>query len=646
MSNLGSLGSLFVTLGVDAAKFESDLGRAGRSAKKEAEKLKQEAIEIGKAAGVMVAAQGIAFAALVRNSINSADQMGKVSQAVGISTEALSQLNYAAEMNGVQNLDQNLSKLSKTAASAAKGVGEPADAFKALGVSVKNADGSLKSSDRLLTDVADSFSKHADGAEKSAIAQAIFGESGAKMIPFLNQGRDGIAALREEADRFGLTITGDTAAAADQFNSNIDRIGAATRGAANQVAKGLLPVLTDLSDQFVEFATDQDTARAASTAIDVTLRGLLVTGIALKTMFEGVGKALGAAMATTDVLVDGPADLLPPKMIYNIATRTDQIKAIWSGAITDIQGDITDGIEAAVNAWEAGQMDIGKAAAAAAQEAKGATTASLPALRLVGGTDVDTKAAEAQRKRMKEQADALARSLRAPEEVLRDQIALYDTYYNEQLWTAEQRTRAMAAANEDYYKSFEGIDDAAESTFGAMALYADQASRNMQDSMADFFRSNMRDIDNLMNRFLQMLQDIAAQAAASRLLSALGTAAAGSDSNFIQQAGAFLFGGGKAGGGPVSAGTSYMVGDRGEPELFTPGVSGQITPMSALGGNVTVNVMNNSSEQASVNRRQGADGQQIIDVVIGKVARNIAEGGSVGQAITQSFGVPRRAIAR
>ena len=42
------------------------------------------------------------------------------------------------------------------------------------------------------------------------------------------------------------------------------------------------------------------------------------------------------------------------------------------------------------------------------------------------------------------------------------------------------------------------------------------------------------------------------------------------------------FAGAKAGGGPVSGGMSYLVGEKG-PELFTPGTSGNITPNSALG---------------------------------------------------------------
>lgn len=44
-----------------------------------------------------------------------------------------------------------------------------------------------------------------------------------------------------------------------------------------------------------------------------------------------------------------------------------------------------------------------------------------------------------------------------------------------------------------------------------------------------------------------------------------------------------LFGGARAYGGGVEAGKSYLVGERGQPEIFTPGVSGMIMPTPKLG---------------------------------------------------------------
>lgn len=56
------------------------------------------------------------------------------------------------------------------------------------------------------------------------------------------------------------------------------------------------------------------------------------------------------------------------------------------------------------------------------------------------------------------------------------------------------------------------------------------------------------------------------------------------------------FGGGKAVGGPVSSGTSYLVGEQG-PELFRPNVSGSIVPNNKLGGGgstVNINITGNT----------------------------------------------------
>ena len=54
----------------------------------------------------------------------------------------------------------------------------------------------------------------------------------------------------------------------------------------------------------------------------------------------------------------------------------------------------------------------------------------------------------------------------------------------------------------------------------------------------------------------------------------------------------------RAAGGPVKGGRSYLVGERG-PELFSPGVSGMITPNHAFGGTTSV-VVNVDASGSSV----------------------------------------------
>jgi hypothetical protein len=70
-----------------------------------------------------------------------------------------------------------------------------------------------------------------------------------------------------------------------------------------------------------------------------------------------------------------------------------------------------------------------------------------------------------------------------------------------------------------------------------------------------------------------------------------------------------IFGGGRANGGPVSRGTSYVVGERG-PELFVPNTSGKIIPNGgSSGGGSTINLTVNGAIDAEGTART------IIDVL-------------------------------
>jgi phage-related protein len=66
--------------------------------------------------------------------------------------------------------------------------------------------------------------------------------------------------------------------------------------------------------------------------------------------------------------------------------------------------------------------------------------------------------------------------------------------------------------------------------------------------------------------------------------------------------GALGFGGGRANGGPVSANTAYVVGERG-PELFVPGSSGSIIP-NGMGRGTTINLTVNGAIDSESTARQ------------------------------------------
>jgi hypothetical protein len=184
--------------------------------------------------------------AFAKAGIDAADDIGKLAQKVGVTTESLSAMQYAAKLSDVSNeqLATGLARLARAASDAAAGSKESSEAFQAIGVAVKDSNGNLRSTEDLLLDIADRFSKMEDGAGKTALAMRIFGRAGADLIPLLNAGRSGFEEFRREAERVGRVISSDTAKAAEEFNDNMTRLGIAAGSAKFALAESLLPTLT------------------------------------------------------------------------------------------------------------------------------------------------------------------------------------------------------------------------------------------------------------------------------------------------------------------------------------------------------------------------------------------------------------------
>lgn len=218
----------------------------------------------GLLAGLGVSLSAASFAALIQNAIDAADHLNKLAQKIGISVEALSTLRFAAQLSDVslETLQKGVKGLSQNIAEANAGVGDGTQMFEALRISVKNADGSMKSTEDVLLQVADVFAKLEDGAVKTTLAVKLFGKSGIDMIPFLNQGAAGINQLMLEAERLGLKLTTETARAAEVFNDNLTALKAASSALGISLASDFLPELTHITNAMREAANDSGKLKA------------------------------------------------------------------------------------------------------------------------------------------------------------------------------------------------------------------------------------------------------------------------------------------------------------------------------------------------------------------------------------------------
>jgi len=79
--------------------------------------------------------------------------------------------------------------------------------LQAFGIDVRDQSGQLKTTERLLLEVAEALSHYTNNTEQAFLAQEIFGRSGNKMIPIIQRGAQGIRDLMMEARRKGLVAS-------------------------------------------------------------------------------------------------------------------------------------------------------------------------------------------------------------------------------------------------------------------------------------------------------------------------------------------------------------------------------------------------------------------------------------------------------
>jgi lambda family phage tail tape measure protein len=207
----------------------------------------------GLIAGASIAALGVGITALVMPVARVGDEFFKLSQKTGVSVEALTALDYAAKLSDVttEGLTKALQKLSVAMFDTQVNGDEGSAALKALGVSATDAHGQIRPTEAVLLDLAEKFATMPDGADKAALAVKLFGKEGLAIIPFLNQGREGITALLEEAQRLGLVMSEDAARASEVFNDNLTRLSAIFEGVQRQIGAAVIPILADFTEQVI-----------------------------------------------------------------------------------------------------------------------------------------------------------------------------------------------------------------------------------------------------------------------------------------------------------------------------------------------------------------------------------------------------------
>jgi hypothetical protein len=167
---------------------------------------------VGKQFTILAGLAAIAFTAIgggswamAKGIANAGDAAYKSSQRIGVNVETFQELAYAASLS-----DLSLTGLERALGTLNQKASEGDEMFKKLGIALRDSEGNMRDSGEYLKDLADIFAALPAGIDKGALATKIFGDKlGRELIPFLDEGREGLEKLGQEARDLGIILPED-----------------------------------------------------------------------------------------------------------------------------------------------------------------------------------------------------------------------------------------------------------------------------------------------------------------------------------------------------------------------------------------------------------------------------------------------------
>lgn len=188
-----------------------------------------------------------AMISMTKESAAFADNIITLSMQTGQSTQQLQEFAYASELIdvSVDTLQGSLTKLTNNMQDTMNGTGNAKASFEALGISVTNADGSMRNANDVFYETIDALGQVKNDTERDAMAMDIFGRSAQDLNPLIIQGSQTLKAYADEAHNMGYVLDDEALSALGAVDDAYQRLQKTQEGVKNQLAVEFAPYLEE-----------------------------------------------------------------------------------------------------------------------------------------------------------------------------------------------------------------------------------------------------------------------------------------------------------------------------------------------------------------------------------------------------------------
>lgn len=232
-----------------------------------------------------------AYDEFVGDTVKMADDLMVQSQVTGLTTDALQEYAYMAELvdTDVSTITGAIQKLTKNMATASKGTGDAYKAFEKLGISVTNSNGEMRDANEVFQEAIAALGQMDNQTEANALAMQIMGKSAMELNPLIDAGADAIEEYRQQAHEMGYVLDTETLEALGGVDDTMQLLNNQFTAVKQQIAVALLPIVEQITTAFLNWASSVDWKAVGAT---------------IKAVMDGIGKAINAVIPIIRTIIE------------------------------------------------------------------------------------------------------------------------------------------------------------------------------------------------------------------------------------------------------------------------------------------------------------------------------------------------------
>lgn len=316
-------GSIFIR-DEEAQKKIDGIDEKGKKAEKTLGDMIGTAAKWGAGIAAGAAAGAAAIGGLVAKTIETTAEINKFSQVTGMTTEGFQQWDFVMKNFGysAEQASGDLAALAEKALDAANGVGEGAELFNMLGVTVTDTSGKLKTQEQIFSETITALQGMEDVTKRNAIATALLSTTGEELAPVLNMTTAELQAMKENAN----VISEEDIQKAEKFRLGWNEVKNTFSTVVTEIGIRLLPVLQGLFDWISRYMPAiQETVKIAFGAVNIAISAVTTW---IKQMIDWL-KSLFAENESTFTGIQTTITEIFNQVVAYLQEKIEIITAFW-----------------------------------------------------------------------------------------------------------------------------------------------------------------------------------------------------------------------------------------------------------------------------------------------------------------------------